>query len=160
MWIQNVSYVDIQKGDHKGDGSDTVYIQIVDPAYEFPIPKHTFDETHRFEFLDAEDSDAEKYGEEFLISDEQASQLVAILQHAMTQEKNVLVACHAGLCRSGSVTEVGVMLGFEDTHVFRAPNLRVKQKMMRCLGWTYDVDEKPTDNWVSYYDYLESKGKI
>lgn len=159
-WIQNVSYKDIQDGTHYGDGANTIYIQVVDPAYEFPIPKLTYDESHRFEFLDAEDSDAEKFGEEFLISDVQAAQLVSILQHALSNDKNVICACHAGVCRSGAIAEVGVMLGFKDTNTFRSPNLRVKHKMMRCLGWTYDTDEKPQDNWQAYYDYLESKGDI
>jgi hypothetical protein len=56
---------------------------------------------------------------------------------------NVVVHCVAGVCRSGAVCEVGVMMGFRDTEEFRAPNLMVKHKMMKVLGWTYDADEKP-----------------
>jgi hypothetical protein len=59
---------------------------------------------------------------------------------------DVVVHCVAGVCRSGAVAEVGVMLGFDDTEVFRSPNLLVKHKMMRKLGWTYDADEPHTIN--------------
>ena len=51
---------------------------------------------------------------------------------------NVVVHCHAGVCRSGAVAEVGITMGFEDTGVFRAPNLMVKHKLMKALGMTYD----------------------
>jgi hypothetical protein len=62
---------------------------------------------------------------------------------------NVIVHCHAGVCRSGAVCEVGVMLGFNDTEVFRSPNLLVKHRMMRKLGWTYDENEPHTINGVT-----------
>jgi hypothetical protein len=62
---------------------------------------------------------------------------------------NVIVHCVAGVCRSGAVCEVGVMLGFDDTEAFRSPNLLVKHRMMRCLGWTYDADEPHTINGVT-----------
>jgi hypothetical protein len=60
----------------------------------------------------------------------------------MDMNMNVLVHCHAGICRSGAVVEVGTMLGFTATERFRMPNLRVKHKMMKVLGLTYDADEK------------------
>jgi len=159
MWIQNVALRDIPEGRYRGAGKDTILIQIVDPAMTFPVPKHKFDAVHQFEFLDLEDSD-DTINEDFKIQDEQAEQLVAILHYALEHKKNVVVHCHAGICRSGAVAEVGVMMGFDDAKSFRAPNLRVKHKMMQQLGWTYDEQEQPTDNWQSYYDYLESKGKI
>jgi hypothetical protein len=37
------------------------------------------------------------------------------------------------------------MMGFEATNRYRQPNLRVKHKMMKSLGWTYDSDEKHYD---------------
>ena len=49
------------------------------------------------------------------------------------------------MCRSGAVAEVGVMMGFADAERTRIPNIRVKHKMMKVLGWTYDADEKPDD---------------
>jgi hypothetical protein len=44
------------------------------------------------------------------------------------------------------VTEVGVMMGFEDTHAVRQPNLMVKHKMMKVLGFYYTEDEKSEPN--------------
>lgn len=145
MWIQNVALRDIPRGDYRGDGRNTVLIQIVDPAMTFPTPKHRFDAIHQFEFLDLEDRDT-AMEECWKITDEQAEHLVAILQEAMAQGKNVVVHCHAGVCRSGAVAEVGVMMGFDDTGAFRSPNLRVKHKMMRVLGWAYDANEPHTIN--------------
>ena len=160
MWIQNVALADIPKRHHIDAGENSMLIQIVDPAMEFPIPKHQFKEVYQFEFLDLESADELEGGEEFMITDEQAAQLVALLQRAFNKRMNVVVHCHAGIWRSGAVAEIGVMMGFQDAQAFRAPNLRVKHKMMQQLGWTYDADEKPANNWIAYYDYLESKGDI
>ena len=76
-------------------------------------------------------------------SHEDAAKLVALLKHALDNKMNVVVHCFAGICRSGAVCEVGVMMGFQDAERTRIPNLRVKQKLMRQLGWTYDSNEKP-----------------
>ncbi len=153
MWIQNVSMSDIRQGFHIDPGINAMLIQIVDPAHEFPVPKYQFRETHQFEFLDIERDGLTNNGNgewfnmsEFAITQEQANELVRLLQHAMEQRMNVIVHCHAGVCRSGAVAEVGVMMGFRDTEAFRSPNLLVKHSMMKALGWTYDEDEKHTIN--------------
>ena len=138
-WIQNVSMSDIRQGFHIDPGFNSMLIQIVDPTYEFPVPKYQFKEVHQFEFLDAEQDD--KWDDEFKITDQQAEQLVGLLQHAMANRMNVIVHCHAGVCRSGAVCEVGVMMGFGDAEAFRAPNLLVKHRMMKKLGWTYEEKE-------------------
>lgn len=147
MWIQNVSLADITKGHHFDAGPNSMLIQILDPAMEFPQPRHQFKSTHRFEFLDLERDDP--WGEEFKITDAQAQQLVGLLQHALEHRMNVVVHCHAGVCRSGAVCEVGIMMGFDDTEVFRSPNLMVKHKMMQVLGMTYDANEPHTINGVT-----------
>ncbi len=144
-WIQNVSLSDIKKGFHIDAGINSMLIQIVDPAMPFPEPKHQFREVHQFEFLDLEKSD-DSINDDWKIQDHQATELVRLLKHAMEQHMNVVVHCVAGVCRSGAVCEVGVMMGFRDTEVFRSPNLLVKHKMMQCLGWTYDEDESHTIN--------------
>lgn len=138
MWIQNVSLDNVSTGYHYDPGGNSMLIQIVDPAMEFPEPKHQFKETHQFEFLDLEQEDP--WGEEFKITDLQAQQLVQLLQRALDNCMNVVVHCVAGVCRSGAVCEVGVMLGFDDTETYRAPNLMVKHKMMKALGWGYGDD--------------------
>lgn len=135
-WIENVSLIDIPKGQHHNAGENSMLIQIVDPGMTFPQPLHQFKETHQFEFLDLEKDD--KFAEEFKITDTQAEQLVRLLQHALDQRMNVVVHCVAGVCRSGAVCEVGVMMGFTDCEGYRSPNLLVKHKMMQVLGWTYD----------------------
>lgn len=144
MWIQNVSMSDIRQGFHIDPGFNSMLIQIVDPAYQFPTPKYQFRETHQFEFLDAERDD--NFPDEAKITDQQAQELVRLLQHAQQEKMNVIVHCHAGVCRSGAVCEVGVMMGFRDTESFRSPNLLVKHRMMKALGWNYDEDEKHTIN--------------
>lgn len=146
MWIQNVALADIPKGNHIFVGENSMLIQIVDPAMEFPSPAYKFKEVHQFEFLDLERDDP--WGEEFKITDEQAKSLVTLLQHAYEQHMDVIVHCVAGVCRSGAVAEVGIMMGFQDTESFRSPNLLVKHKMMKVLGWTYDEKERHSINGV------------
>jgi hypothetical protein len=155
-FIQNISLGDVPNGRHFDAGENSMLIQIVDPGMEFPAPKHKFKEVHQFEFLDLEKDDP--YPEEVKCSDEQAQQLVALLQHALDNRMQVVVHCVAGVCRSGAVCEVGVMMGFADTEVFRSPNLLVKHKMMKVMGWTYDENEPHTINGVPFeYDELGNK---
>ena len=141
--IENVSMEDVRVGTHTDMGDSAWLIQITDPAYYPPIPKQKFTVVSTFEFLDAEDEDIEKYGypEEALISDKQAEELVDILKRAIGLDMNVLVHCHAGICRSGAVVEVAQMMGFTPTDRFRAPNLRVKHKMMKVIGCYYEDEE-------------------
>jgi hypothetical protein len=72
-----------------------------------------------------------------------------LLQHALANRMNIVVHCVAGVCRSGAVCELGVMLGFTDCEGFRSPNLLVKHRKMRALGWTYDDNEPHTINGVT-----------
>jgi predicted protein tyrosine phosphatase len=145
-FIENVAAADIPTRFHHDAGENSMLIQIMDTATKWwPTPKHNFKETHRFEFLDVERNDIVS-DEVMKISDEQAEQIVKLLQHALEKRMNVVVHCFAGICRSGAVCEVGVMMGFQDTERFRQPNLLVKHKMMKVLGWTYDEDEKSDPN--------------
>jgi hypothetical protein len=144
-WIQNVSLSDVRKGFHIDAGINSMLIQIVDPGMEFPTPSYQFREVHQFEFLDVEEKD-EVLEEAMRCSHEQAAELVRLLEHAMEQHMNVVVHCVAGVCRSGAVCEIGVMMGFRDTEAFRSPNLLVKHRMMKQLGWTYDENEPHTIN--------------
>ena len=138
---------DIKKGFHIDPGINSMLIQICDPPGDFPTPKYQFREVHQFQFLDVEEKD-EVLVEEMRCSQEQANELVRLLQHAQAERMNVIVHCHAGVCRSGAVCEVGVMMGFDDTEAFRSPNLLVKHRMMKALGWTYDENEPHTINGV------------
>lgn len=141
-WIENVARDDIRHGWHYECGDNAMLIQISDPPGDHPTPKRKFKEVYQFDFLDAEDRDG--FPEEAKISDEQAAEIVRLLQHALDNCMNVVVHCHAGICRSGAVVEVASMMGFTPTDRYRQPNLRVKHKMMKALGWTYDSDEEQT----------------
>jgi len=143
-WIENVAASDIPIGFHHDAGPNSMLISIVDPASWRPEAKHQFKERHNFEFLDVEENDHVD-DEAMKCSHEQAAELVRLLQHALENRMNVVVHCYAGICRSGAVCEVGVMMGFNDT------NLLVKHRMMKVLGWTYDADEKPNiDDWRTF----------
>ena len=132
-WIQNVALSDIKKGFHVEPGPNAMLIQITDPASWRPTPKHQFKEVHHFEFLDVEEKD-EVLDEAMKCSQEQANELVRLLQHALANRMNVVVHCHMGVSRSGAVAEVGTIMGFRDVGKFRVPNLMVKKKLMEQLG--------------------------
>lgn len=156
-WIQNISLADARRGFHFDPGPNSMLIQICDPPGDFPTPKFNFKEVHQFQFLDVEKDDF-VLDEAMRCSQEQANELVRLLQHALDNHMNVIVHCHAGICRSGAVCEVGVMMGFCDPEVFRSPNLLVKHRMMKALGWTYDEQEPHTVNGVPFeYDELNNK---
>jgi len=144
-WIQNVSLSDVKKGHHIDAGVNSMLIQIVDPDMDHPLPSYQFKEIHRFEFLDLEKND-DTINDGWKITDYQAEALVNLLQRALENRMNVVVHCVAGVCRSGAVAEVGVMMGFRDAEAFRSPNLLVKHKMMHVLGWTYDEQESHSIN--------------
>ena len=153
-WIQNVALSDIKRGVHIDPGVNAMLIQIVDPPGDFPTPLYKFKEVHQFQFLDVEEKDPVD-DEAMRCSHEQAAELAQLLQHALANRMNVVVHCYAGLCRSGAVVEVGVMMGFQDCERFRSPNIRVKHRMMKVLGWTYDPNEKPNiDDWRRYRNIL------
>lgn len=147
-FIQNCAATDISSGQwYRDPGANSMLISITDPAGWRPVAVHTFKEHHDFEFLDIEAYD-HVFDEGWRVSDAQAAELVGLLQHALDNGMNVIVHCTAGICRSGAVTEVGVMMGFQDTGRFRQPNLLVKHKMMKVLGIYYDEDEKSEpNNW-------------
>ena len=146
-WIENIAAADVPMRFHHEAGENSMLIQIMDPCPTWwPTPAHEFKEIYRFEFMDVERDD--KWPEEAKITAAQAEEIVRLLKHALENRMNVVVHCMAGLCRSGAVTEVGVMMGFDDTERFRSPNLMVKHSLMRALGWTYDADEKPDlESW-------------
>jgi predicted protein tyrosine phosphatase len=133
-WIENVSYEDLEKGYHYDAGENSMNIQIVDPGTEFPTPKYHFKEVRQFYFLDVDDTDHDKFYFAAAITNEDAKGIAEALQHAKDNSMNVIVSCHMGVCRSGAVAEVGVMMGFRDTEKYRIPNPMVKRKVMEYLG--------------------------
>jgi predicted protein tyrosine phosphatase len=145
-FIENVSKSDVALGHHMDAGANSMLIRIQDPATFFGkvARAEMFKEVYEFEFLDAEDEDG--FEDEAKISDAQAAELVRLLQRAQEKHMNVVVHCHAGICRSGAVVEVASMMGFTPADRYRQPNVRVKTKMMKVLGWTYDSVKTESDH--------------
>jgi predicted protein tyrosine phosphatase len=130
MWIQNVSMHAAMNALHYDPGPNSMLIQIVDPDAEHPVAKYPFADTRRFSFLDIEDD-----SHPWSIQISQANAIADALRVAAEKRNNVIVHCHAGVCRSGAVVEAAIaVLGFEDTDAFRAPNMLVKRRMMTALG--------------------------
>ena len=131
--IENCSWPDFMRGHHKTPAKNSIAIQITDPGDTAPEPKeNVFESRHIFSFLDAEDTDR-FCKEKDKISDEQAVEIARILKKALREDRDVLVHCVVGACRSGAVVEVAEMIGFEECRHFRFPNQRVKKKLMQAL---------------------------
>ena len=129
--IENCSWDDFRRGNHRLDPLNAVAIQIVDPGDTPPEPaEDVFHSRHAFEFLDAEEP-TRYFPEGALISDEQAESIASILVKALDEDHDVLVHCVVGQCRSGAVVEVAEMIGFDECFRYRHPNVRVKSKLMR-----------------------------
>jgi len=136
-WIQNVSMKAIMEGHHFFEPHRTVLIQIQDPDSKFFVPpKHEFKQVTQILFDDAEDGD-----EGLLIEEDDAQLIASVLRQALFNGDNVVVHCHAGLCRSGAVAECGVMLGFDDTNMERIPNRRVKRMLRKALNLTQSWED-------------------
>lgn len=139
LWIENISRFDCKMGHHLDPlQRETVLIQIIDHDEVFPIPARQADfvSIHQFVFDDVEDR-----FDINCITDYQAKRLANILKEAFEDERNVVVHCHAGICRSGAVVEVGTHLGFEVVPGRnRLPNYLVKKKMLDALGLSIGPD--------------------
>jgi rhodanese-related sulfurtransferase len=133
MFITNLPQIEVVNGNHP---DADILIQIADPDVKaFVNPAKHFREIHQFQFWDAENDTPVPGDEKFSVR--QAEIIVGVLQSALEREKNVVVHCHAGRCRSGAVVEVAEMMGFKPLHNNRQPNVRVKTMLMRELGWYY-----------------------
>lgn len=148
-FIQNVSIEGIKSVRHFDTGERGVLIQITDCGGSFPVSKVKFEKVFQFDFHDSEDSSSELSPQP-----DHGQQLVDILKMALEERRNVIVHCHAGLCRSGAVAEVGVIMGFKDTGVTRIPNLLVKRYMMQALGLTYDYEDARKEQWHNDNDSI------
>ena len=130
QWIENTSFRNIQIGYHFDPGPNSMLIQITDPAGYVPIPKYKFKIVRHFEFCDADERNTE-VPHEALCTAEQGREIYELLRHAIDNRMNVIVHCHAGLCRSGAVAEVGIIMGLQDTEVERIPNVLVKKQILQ-----------------------------
>lgn len=133
-FIQNIPAMDLPDGYHKTVGPNAVLIQIMDTdVVNWPVPKIQFAETHQFKFLDIDET-VEAMDDDMHINDQQAEDIAEILKRALANKADVIVHCHAGVCRSGAVVEAGVRLGFDDLEKYRSPNPLVLKKVLKALG--------------------------
>ena len=131
MFIENCSKKDIIRGKHQDAGENSVLIQIKDPDWDYAVPYAKFKEVYQFSFADIkipcqEDSD-------HAITDEQGRQIAGILEHAKTNNMNVIVHCVVGRCRSGAIVEAGISIGFPDPYKKRNPNPLVLSSIKNLL---------------------------
>ena len=145
-FIENASRFDVSTGFHSDAGENSMLIQISDILSEHPTPKMRFKEVYGFKFEDIEED------EEWAISDEQAREIAELLRRAKEQHMNVIVHCHAGLCRSGAVVECGLLLGFNPPDKIRIPNTLVKKKIMKALG--YEINESTSAFAEDFYNRI------
>jgi predicted protein tyrosine phosphatase len=139
-FIQNVSRRDIELGYHAASSDEhTVLIQISDTSRDQPIPASKYTYAYEFFFDDIE-TETDIHGE-VGITDEDAAKIADILKTAWDNDYDVIVHCHAGLCRSGAVAQAGEAIGFANGGRDQVPNLRVKHKVMAALGLSYDEGE-------------------
>lgn len=143
-FIENASRFDVTTGFHSDPGPNAMLIQITDLNTEHPKPILPFKEVWGFHFEDIEEDTPEA------ISQKQADEIGALLRRAKENHMNVIVHCHAGLCRSGAVAECGIFLGFNPPDRLRMPNTLVKKKIMRALG--HEINEKTSVFAEEFYD--------
>lgn len=130
---------DVIKGHHFFEPYKTVLIQIQDVCtwkFAEPAYKDGFIYIHQFEFMDHDDPE-----DDANITVEQAEKIASILKTCQNLGQNVVVHCHAGLCRSGAVAEIGVMMGFQDTEMPRQPNVLVKRRLRDAIWGKPDYED-------------------
>jgi predicted protein tyrosine phosphatase len=131
LYCQNISYEQAKYGTYSDVfKSNTMYIQIVDhESYSF-TPKYEFEVIDYFVFKDAESKHRKG-----AVTSNQITNIANLLRYANRNSLNVLVSCHAGLCRSGAVVEVLVShFGYTALDDTRIPNLLVKTELLKELG--------------------------
>lgn len=150
-FVTNVSMSDASNGRFPTwANSNTVLIQIQDvdnsPTAKFVNVKNRsrFVGCYQYRFDDCERGPN-------TISLQDAESLAGVIRTAYERGNNIVVHCHAGICRSGAVTEVCVMYGFDDVDDrYRQPNLLVKNMLKQCLGLDHgyiDASETTGGGW-------------
>ncbi len=131
VFIENLSMKDCINGMHLLEEDNTVLIQIQDTGAKFCHPKFKdkFVGISKFQFEDTHDESTFSN----CITDEDAMHIAKILLDCLDKGRHVVVHCHAGICRSGAVAEVGEMLGFTPTDKFKIPNTLVKRKLLKAI---------------------------
>ncbi|UTS52074.1 hypothetical protein [Synechococcus phage BUCT-ZZ01] len=138
MKIENLSMGDVSQGRYPSwcIQENTYLIQIQDGlSWTFVNAKNRgkFAGYSQFRF-----DDTDRHTDAFAISDKEAEKIAEILKDCAAKKLDILVHCHAGICRSGAVVEAAVAcLGYEDPKRYRNPNTLVKRKLFKALGHEY-----------------------
>lgn len=127
-WIQHYSRQDVKEGLHFWDDR-TALIQIKDIMQEHVTPALKFVAALQLEFEDVEE-DPDEIG----IRPEHATEIVEFLRMCLYHNLNVVVHCHAGVCRSSAVAIVAQKLGFDLDDKFRLPNKLVMRRLFVAAG--------------------------
>lgn len=139
-FIQNISRKDIELGNHAATlKNNRVLIQISDTDRKSPIPHIKFEQVYQFWFDDIEEETGQDG--EIGITDNQAVEIADIIKTAYDNCHDIIVHCHAGLCRSGAVAQAAEAYGFYSGGREQVPNIRVKHKIMAALGLSYNEEE-------------------
>ncbi|MCK9517273.1 MAG: hypothetical protein M0Q87_14720, partial [Ottowia sp.] len=96
-----------------------------------------FYDIKQFNFLDLNEDAKDTPSGIHLITQEQAKQIMSILETALKSDIDVTVHCTAGLCRSGAVAEVGEMIGYNYIGLTKQPNSYVKKMLLKQIDY-YD----------------------
>jgi predicted protein tyrosine phosphatase len=164
-WIGNYSYADIRSGNHAIEPNRTVLIRIMGIGHVFEeadvARRSEFLNIYKFAFEDLEPTevhDETQFGEMVPV---QAVIMHWYMRDALNAGYNVVVHCVQGLCRSGAVTEVGVMMGFNDLGRPRLPNMHVKKLLMKQAGfdWNQLFEDRMKSEATSQY-YTQTEGGI
>lgn len=141
--IQNVSRYDVESGSHLAtdSGRKVILIQISDPDTAHPTPAKSFEKIFKFKFLDIEED--QECPDQWRPSIDDAYYIASILLTCLQMDYDLVVHCHAGVCRSGAVAEVGEMLGFEYAGSYKQPNIALKKHLMEALGLIFNPEESP-----------------
>lgn len=142
--VENIPKIDAERGFHiDPTAHPTIMIRILDPGAWFEKTKYhdSFMRVDRFYFLDTDD-------EETGIQEPDAVGISQMIKEAKEKNWNVIVHCHAGLCRSGAVTEVCKEIGFTPVEGRpRQPNITVLNRLRQCLGLAYDPNQSPFNDF-------------
>lgn len=151
MITANLSFAQVQKQlPLVQSGRDRWLISINNPG---DLPQihagNDFKEILTLEFDDVERLDQQHWHQNRMLkrmSGSDLSLLVEFIKKAQTAKVDLYVHCAAGICRSGAVVEVLVMLGWQvDDEVIageRHPNRFVFNHLRRAFGYEFSFEKE------------------
>lgn len=134
--IANLPMSDVERDFFPGwvfdDNKKCILIQIQDVGTDFIETDFEFHRIYRFSFNDVNKD------EDHFISESQIETISDRLLDCIDNGYNVIVHCHAGLCRSGAVVEAAKLLGMDvDENYPRIPNSDIFNALRKELLFFY-----------------------